>query len=324
MYMHSGPRAMYIYESTTGFSHWFSFFMRQIASLGTFTFFSVSGGLLLEKEEDLKRLFTHRILRYVAVIVVFSLFQRIFWALSSGMMSDFSLTASLKAMYSTAVVTQYWFLYAYLGMLLMLPFIRMIAKGLTEKTGLYLLWLMLVFGGIIPVFEIITDFDRINISLDILGIVIICPLMGYMIENTLKDFIGIRKNRYILYGIILAGFVINIIYVHHTYVNSGSILDIMCVQPFTAAGLIIFIKQIFSGKQFSEKTIKVLGSCGDGVFLVFLLEPQLRYCFEFVYDFLAPVITWFPATIIWLSISVATGLIIAAVVHLIPGTKKFV
>lgn len=278
----------------------------------------------MEKEEDLKTLFTHRILRYVIVILFFSLFQRLYWAISSGVLTDFSLLDSIKAIYSSAVITQYWFLYAYLGMLLMLPFIRMIARALSEATALYLLGLMLVFDGLFPIFEIVTDWEHINVSLVILNIVIICPLMGYMVENTLKDYLEKKKNRFVFYGIIIAGFIINIVYVHHTYTNGGSIYDIECVQPFAAVGLIISVKQLLKNKTFSDNKGRLLETCGEGVFLVFLLEPQLRYGFEFVYDFLAPVITWFPAAVIWIFISVFVGILLAKLVHLIPGAKKFV
>lgn len=324
MYTHTGLNAMYLYTETTGFPHFVSFCLKALVQIGPMMFFMISGSLLLQKEEDLKTLFFHRILRIVAVIVVFSLFQRFYWAATSGALDQFSILGSLKDMYSVAVITQYWFLYAYLGMLIMLPFLRLIAKNIDEKGALYLLILVLVFKEIIPTFEIITDIGVLNISLAILDKAILWPLLGYCIEYPLASVFSVRRNRVIAYLTALILFLIDIVYTHHTYVNTGYCENIEGTWVALSLAVFVLVRRLSEGHEFKEGTKRLLNIASEGVFFVFLTEPQLRGLFEFVYTGLSPYITWFFATLIWLFVSVSVGMIVAFLLHLIPGVKKFV
>ena len=61
---------------------------------------------------------------------------------------------------------------------------------------------------------------------------------------------------------------------------------------------------------------------GNGVFGVFLLEPQLREGFFFIYKFLEPYLTWLPATVLWISAAIVTGCVIMNGLKKIPGVKR--
>ncbi len=325
MYSHSGTDAALVFtEVPNGFSHWISFFIREFEQIGPILFFMMPGIFFLSKDEDLGTLFKHRILRYVVVIILFSLFQRLYWAVASGAFNEFSLMDSLKTMYSTSVIAQYWFLYAYLGMLIMFPFIRMIAKELTKTTALYLFALLLIFGEFFPIFEIIFDLGRINLSPEILANIIIWPLMGYSVDHIFSDELEKVRNRLAIYLIGVGAFLINFVYTHRVFRVSGAFTDIGATYTLTALAVLVFARQIAGKREFKEGTAKILKICGEGIFLVYLLEPQLRTAFRFVFLGLKPVITWFPAAVIWTLIAVAFGIMLSFFLRLIPGVKKFI
>lgn len=324
VYSHSGSDAMYMYEQVEGLGHWVGFLIKEIVQCFPFLFFMMSGGLLLKKEEDIKTLFKKRIVRYLVIIVVFSLFQRLYWAVASDAFSQFSLVGSFKAMYSSSVIAQYWFLYAYLGMLLILPFLRMIAAKLTKETAVYLLVLWGVFKTVLPLFEKVTKLDPINITLDIFGIGFIAPLVGYSVEYTLYEFFEVRKNRVLIYITGVVTMALDIAYAHRTYQNTGNIVTIDGGYILGALALYVFVLQACKGNSFKKPMATVLQIGGDGIMLVYLLEPQLRSWFRFIYMGLKPYITWFPAALIWFLAAEIAGIVMAFILHKIPGVKKFI
>lgn len=89
-------------------------------------FLMISGALLLKKkEESFKDIFNHRILRILIVMVIAALWKS---------RVEFTLANIIKIFASGLN----WYLYAYLGFLFMLPFLRNLVSGATkEKVNLY-------------------------------------------------------------------------------------------------------------------------------------------------------------------------------------------
>lgn len=324
LYGHTGNEAMYMFTTQSGVAHWLGLFAWDLVLSSPFIFFMVAGGLLLGKEESIGTLFRHRILRYILVIVVSGIFQSFYWTAVSGDLKDFSLIKTLRNLYSTATISQYWFLYTYLGMLLMLPFLRMIAARLTKETALYLLGLTLAFKVCFPAAERIFDLGQINISVYLVENAMLLPLLGYAMEVTLKDFFEVRRNRILLYITALVTMGIDMVYAHKTLMGSGQASALYAGITFAAMSVYILIRKAAGNHEFKKGTVKILTICGEGVMLIYILEPQLRSWLHFIYETLAPVITWFPAAVLWLLAAEICGMVIAFVFHLIPGTKKFI
>ncbi len=89
----------------------------------------VSGSLLLPKEESIRYVYRHRVLRMVIVLVLFSLFQ---YSFTTWKYSDrFDFAYFLTKLNTDRHATAYWFLYSYIGMLMMLPLLRRMVKSMT-------------------------------------------------------------------------------------------------------------------------------------------------------------------------------------------------
>ena len=90
----------------------------------------ISGSLLLAKDMTYKDLFTKRILRIV-VALTFASFVAYIVNIRKDIRS-FDLVNFLRNLISGEHVSAYWYLYAYLGFLVTLPFLRRIANYFTK------------------------------------------------------------------------------------------------------------------------------------------------------------------------------------------------
>ena len=78
--------------------------------------------LLLEKEESLKKLFSHRILRFFLSLSLFVFVTMIFDLVKYGTRP--TVLGFFKDVYQGGNLTQQWFLFSYLSLLFILPFLR--------------------------------------------------------------------------------------------------------------------------------------------------------------------------------------------------------
>ena len=85
-------------------------------------FVMISGALLLKKEEDYKTFFVKRILKVGIVILLFSFVYYVIDVLKTG--DAFSMMSFGAHIYKDAITNAYWYLYLYLGLLIMLPLLQ--------------------------------------------------------------------------------------------------------------------------------------------------------------------------------------------------------
>lgn len=321
---HTGYDGMHMYEVSTGFNHYMSFFIREFSHYCSFMFFLISGVLLLKKEEDLKTVLKKRVGRYVVLVLVVESIRIIYYHIVSGVMDQFSFKVFFKTLYSTNVIEQYWFLHSYLAFLILLPFIRMIAKSLTKQTALYLLSLLCIFEVILVFFEAAFHLDRIAVALPLLNDIFVLPLMGYCVEYVLNEWLEVFKNRLMIYVFTVVSFVAELIYTYHMY-TSGQIIPEMSGCYFVLTiGFYIFLRQLMKGKAFKEKTMKFFTFVGGSTLVIYIFEPELRELTHPVYNFTVNYITWLPALTLWLCCGVLVGSLLAWVLRKIPGINKFI
>ena len=113
-----------------------------------------------------------------AVTVLASLAMYLYYSPKSPL--DF-----LRTLYTKNVIAPYWYLFSYLGFLILLPFLRKMIRNLTEKEFLYLFGLHLLFGGLIPMLQFFPDL-KLNTSLNVALVTtntVIFPAAGYYLEK---------------------------------------------------------------------------------------------------------------------------------------------
>lgn len=111
-------------------------------------FFMISGALLLPKKESLKELFQKRILRMGLVLLVFSGIQYVLLLLEGRAALSGKVVA--QVILQDGMIPSYWFLYAYIAYLLILPILRKVAEVMSKQDYIYLFALMLLVEGFLP------------------------------------------------------------------------------------------------------------------------------------------------------------------------------
>lgn len=120
MYNHRETYIFYHHVPHMGLRYILSMCGAAFCKCGPPLFFMVSGALILHKKESFRRIFQHRILRILIVMVILSI-------LIVTLIPDSD--SFLKTFFSGLN----WYLYAYIGYLLMLPFLRILVNHMTRK-----------------------------------------------------------------------------------------------------------------------------------------------------------------------------------------------
>lgn len=172
--------------SLTPSKSWFvSAFIFYICKVAVPLFIMISGAVLLGKEESYKDLYKKRVLKTVLVILIFSFVYYIDKVRIDG--AVFSLKEFWQSILHDPITNAYWYLYMYLGLIIMLPILRKLVKNMQTKDYLYCLGLWAVFMGVFPIVNHYLEYKSITycFNIPIISVYVIYFIMGYFIENKL-------------------------------------------------------------------------------------------------------------------------------------------
>lgn len=113
-------------------------------------FLMTSGAVLLGREESLSKCLK-RVGRILAVIVAFSFLVYLAVNPSLQSLAPGNIGLWLLSIYHTNITNAYWYLYLYVGLLLMLPIIRKMVAGLGRREYQYFFFWSFVFLGTMPI-----------------------------------------------------------------------------------------------------------------------------------------------------------------------------
>lgn len=295
-------------------------------------FFMSSGALLLGKEESYKALLLNRFFKYLIVLVIGSGIAYLYGGLQSDS-NPMSLGIFLKNLYTTDVATQFWYLYAYLAYILMLPLLRKLAKSMTAKEYHWMFLMYALMQGI-RIFDFILwkdmAFHNGNFSFFIVGDYVFYPLMGYYIDRVIeKEQFSARKRNLLglvaLLGIFICGYL-----THWRCTINDRWDEAFCQELF---GTVVFLlaiavfyatKMWFETHRVSDRTASIIKIASGTTFGIYLIEQICRMETFRVFDKLEPYIGTFPACMVWILVACLSGGIVIYFVKKIPGVKKFI
>ncbi len=291
-------------------------------------FFMISGSLLIPKEESLKDLYLKRVLRMVIVLVVFSVIQYAFQIIVGK--EELSIQYFFKNTLTDNIVPAYWYLYAYIAYLICLPFLRKLAKNMTNKEFKYLFLLFLIVEGVLSLVLFILYDGTYNsfFVIPFFNRIVIYPLLGYYMEHRVEEERYNAKGMLKWIGLmilVLALIVVMTLYRNMPYEEFTTYDKGLFTTGFTLildVGLFYIAKLLFKGRKVPKGVSFIITALGSTVFGVYLTENMIRTKTVGVYDFLAEHIGRFPAAWVWCLFVFLVTAIIIYVVKLIPGVKK--
>ncbi|MDY5700578.1 MAG: acyltransferase family protein [Lachnospiraceae bacterium] len=283
-------------------------------------FMMVTGALLISREEDWKMVIKKRVVRMVMVLVLFSFLlyclQCLVW--NQG---TFSLINFGQRLMQKDIQPSYWYLYEYLGILLLLPFNRVLARNLSENMIRYLLILcsILKVGG---AFANTLGLLVLPIDLFILNDSVFYILMGYYLENRIEE------SRYskLSYGTISLGILVGIILTSVLVVGNRqllggyqeAVLDVF--RPIIVIPFFALIKKM--GIACTNKSLQdIIEKIGGCVFGMYLVEHIGQKIFLPLYLVLCEKTFGVIACCIYVMCIFAFSLSLTLVLRKVPGVK---
>ena len=296
-------------------------------------FFMISGSLLLPKQESIRTVYQKRLSRFVVVLLLFSAVQMVFRMFAYG--EPITLSGYIEGVYAKNLATAYWYLYAYLGVLVMLPLLRRLAQGMTSEDFFYYAFCELIIVGVIPVIQYLIWQGDYVINGSFAPILITNNnvfffLLGYGVEHTWKLHADCcwKRVAWTSFGVVAIGICCFMTYYLNTHTGDWGEYDAqffhnsLIVLPTIAVFLLV--KELFESHHIPGRLEKVIIVIGNLTFCIMLVENIFRYIFEETFLKLAYTIGSFPSCILYvLTVFVASG-IVALILKRIPLVKKII
>lgn len=256
--------------------------------IGVPLFAMVSGALLLGRHESYRDLWRKRIVRMLLVIVIFEALLYVEFHFTRG--TALSFAEFLRGMLAGTLpgTTSYWFLYAYLGFLIMLPFLRRVAQSMTRADFLWLIGvhILLTTGPIVAQFVSqccgcpeLTLSKALAVSLSSVTLYFY-PLIGYWVDRNINvQSLTPRQWRLIilvtLLGITLSAAMTSY-YIHRFGGGTQSYLSLTVYV--TAVAVFLAVKHHYDAAfaQRRPRLNRTLCLAGSLVFGVYLMDQHLK------------------------------------------------
>lgn len=146
----------FLYQQNEGYKCYIYMFITMFTRINVPLFFMISGALLLAKTENFSTVIKHRVIKFGPILLIFTLLFTAFRYLIEPNYSIEAMDLTYRIFKGKVVhLYSYWYLYAYLGLLFMLPFLQRIAKNLSRQDIFILMGFHFVFSSLLPM---INDF----------------------------------------------------------------------------------------------------------------------------------------------------------------------
>ncbi len=325
LFNHTNKSGFFLFAETANKAEYvISLVFSVLCKMSVPLFFMISGFLLLGKKESFAEVIKKRVVRYGLVIVLSVLFTYTLTALYQK--ENFSVRELVKAIYRGDIGT-YWFLYAYLGLMLMLPFLRGITSVLSKTTVYYLLLLRILCRGLLPaVMFVLLGYDMSPaLYILLLEDSLFYFLTGYYFgtaDNPLS--VGwVRAACWCASGVSVALSCFMTYYEHKVTGNYTenfleNFLPVVCITLFCT------MRYSFGHIKISDRLKKVILFLGDKTLGIYLLEPVFRLYFS---GFRTQLTDNFPpltASILWCILIFGAGVLAVWLLKCIPAVRKLI
>lgn len=248
-------------------SYGLSFAMYPLCKIAVPIFLMISGATLLSKKETIRELFKKRVLKHIIIILVFGTLQFLRYVRTGKVV--LSLSTWFTSIYCVPVLETYWFLYLYLGLLLLLPLLKKVVAVMERNDYIYLFALCIIFQLVCGIGYFTGYF--INANIFSFSMVIFYPLMGCGIDKYCEN---IKIHSFIILAVLIEGvaIVLGIIYIKLFTENPAGVVSIFQLfVPLLATDFFVIFKV---GSK--NKNSIMIRTIGQAVFGIYLIEDIVR------------------------------------------------
>lgn len=291
-------------------------------------FFMASGALLLGREESYRTILRHRVKRFALILLIVSIISYVYYYRSD---SFYSLNDFAVRLYTARILTPLWYLYSYLAFLLMLPFLRKLARGMREQDYVLLVVMFLV-TQLIAVADYFWFRGRSYHSSDFVLFTsvsyVVYSLCGFYIDRVMP------KKRLNLEGLTVLT-MSSVLAIGASYLltkwkmapyqtwsadNSQTFFNTFIVIP--SITLFYGAKLWFTRYPASGRTAAIFAHIANGTFGTYLFERYWRDKAWFVYEALTDRIGPFAASLVHVLVACVFGILATLLYKLLLGVLK--
>lgn len=333
--------AFHTYMHIDGAIRWLYMSLAVVTKLSVPLFFMISGALLLNKTDSISLVLRKRFFRILYTLLIFCALNFIMVNLDAFIDGDeysFSIIEYFHEFLSGSRnnVIAYWFLYAYLGFLLSLPFLQRIARHITMQDFTVLFCLHFVLSSLIPILNILLS--RFGLSPIVLSSnfhapmatvnILFFPLIGYYLDHQV-DIKAIRPKQMLhLFICTLVTVVVTCMCITYDGETTGvySQQYVAIFDYWIAIFVFIGIKYLVVNAYphfFTKNVAGLLTKAGALTFGVYLLDPILVFilCKKYA-AFLEPYMPTLVISVGWCLISMVLGSMITFALKKMPILRK--
>ena len=342
VYNHTPGFDIPAYEGWNHLGYWGALVVNQLVKMAVPLFFMVTGALLLVKEESISELFRKRVFRFAMVVVIITLAQYAFHCCSAQ--EGFSLKSLLSQFYHGVICNEFrasWFLYAYIGMLLMLPLIRPIAGCTADAVFVYLFVVQFVFCCAIPAAALcLGEYEGCSVYSNWIlfqpeigtlpfsaGYCVFYLLTGYFLEHRVSEKIWQKYSGTLLMAAVLcivaavvctdaARRVQNVSSLQEAVVFQTAFLPIPCAVFYMA------LKSWCARTQIQPRSRSAVAALGGAVFTVMLTENLFRTSWTGLWDILVSHMPVIPAALVYTGAICGAALLLGLVLKRVPYLNR--
>lgn len=321
---HTDINYYYYHDTSNIFTFFVSLLFTILCTADVPLFYMVSGALLLQRNESLRTLFTKRILRMVLVIILFSALQYLL-KFFRGQIERASIIDFVQKTITGDIQPTYWFLYSYLGFIIILPFLRRMAQNMQDNEFVFLIIIKIVVDLILPI-EKLLSFDFYNSTImNSLQLVLSDGwyfLVGFYFTNFESKKKKIDKKNAIL--LLIAAVLIPFLLISFEFYSGNTLNDDYLKMTTAILTISIFIisMNLFSNERY--KNNKIIPFFGKHVFGAYLTEFFARAVFLPLYKFLICHVFGVVACGIYIIASLTLAFIFSYILSRIPWIKKLI
>lgn len=248
-------------------------------------FFMITGILFLNpnKKITISVLYKKYIKRYLLVILIFGWgFACIEQVLNIGVNINVIINGFVN-MITGNTWAHMWYLYTLVGVMMILPIIKLIidCDNSENKLFKYTFILLIIFSSILPIAKDLFGFE-IGIEIPFVSIYVLYMIIGYFLENGIKKQLNMKYSLLIImlsFIIIVVSNIISVMYdIESLKVISSYYSPVIILLSI---GIFLFAKSFYNKMKNNniEKFVKYLANVSFGVYIVHMFFVNVIYKF---------------------------------------------